>query len=126
MANTLGVAYDFEGDFVRNHEDEQTSMYYMQSIVMSDCVGEDAGFFRMVKSGGLQCNRCDLSMKPGFNRTVALLIFKDRPSTAAGVFSTLYPQTRLLEGFNLMGPIQVMNSRYTGSDFNFTVGKEDF
>ena len=58
---------------------------------MSDCVGEDSGFFRMIKSGGLQCNQCSLSMKEGFGRTEALLIFKDRPSTAAGVLSTLYP-----------------------------------
>ena len=29
VANTLGVAYDFAGDFLHDREDEQSSMYFM-------------------------------------------------------------------------------------------------
>ena len=50
VRNTLGVAYDLEGG---SADQEQVSMYYFKRLVMSDCAGEDSGFFRLLRSGGI-------------------------------------------------------------------------
>ena len=47
---TLGVAYDFEGGA---EQEEQSSMYFMKSIVMTNCAGPEVGFMRFVRSGGI-------------------------------------------------------------------------
>lgn len=53
IQNAIGVAYDLEGG---DADQEQVSMYYFKRLIMSNCAGEDAGYFRLLRSGGMQCN----------------------------------------------------------------------
>lgn len=73
---TLGVAYDFEGGA---EFEDQISMFFMKNIIMTNCVGAKVGFLRFVRSGGIQCNQCDLSYKAGFGTFTAISAFRNGP-----------------------------------------------
>ena len=105
--HTLGVAYDLEGG---DEADIQASMYYFKKLVMQNCAGEEAGFFRFVRSGGVQCNQCELSMRDIEDREDALIVFRDAPAARSTIFEDEYLYTRLLDGLNTLGPVQVLDS----------------
>ena len=50
VVGTIGVAYSLEGG---SSYDEQVSMYYFKKISLKDCVGEDAGYLKLVRSGAI-------------------------------------------------------------------------
>ena len=50
VISTIGVAYSLEGG---SSYDEQVSMYYFKKISLKNCVGEDAGYMKLVRSGGI-------------------------------------------------------------------------
>ena len=50
VLNTIGVAYNLEGG---SSYEQQVSMYYFKRIEMQDCTGEDAGYFSLLRSGGI-------------------------------------------------------------------------
>lgn len=120
---TLGVAYDFEGGA---EFEAQTSMFFMKNIIMTNCVGPDAGFLRFVRSGGIQCNQCDLSYRASFGRSAAISTFRNGPQSSRSVFDLDYPVQQLAEKFNEIAPVIVIASEYQGSAYNFTIGEESF
>lgn len=55
-------------------------MYFFKQISLKNCVGEDAGYFKLVRSGAIQCNTCDLYMDENLTRDGALEEFTFGPS----------------------------------------------
>ena len=120
--HTIGVAYDFEGG---RADQAQVSMYYFKRLIMSNCAGEDSGYFRLLRSGGIQCNQCDLSMDEDYDREKHIFKYLSTQFVTTErltVFDRNYPRERLLDGLNMVGSISVTDSRYTGGQFNFTIG----
>lgn len=114
VQNTLGVAYDLEGGRL---DQEQVSMYYFKRLTMFNCAGEDAGYFRLLRSGGIQCNQCALSMDSDYGREKHLTKYlsgESAPDARLTVFAEDYPRARLVAGVNMVGPVSVYDSRYTG------------
>lgn len=85
VRKTIGVAYNFQGG---DNYNEQFSMYYFRYLKMSDCVGDDSGYMRLLRSGGIQCNRCEMSMNQYLTRDSMIEQFsKPYDSQIASVFS---------------------------------------
>ena len=123
VISTIGVAYSLEGG---SSYEEQVSMYFFKSLTMKNCVGEDAGYMKLVRSGGIQCNECDFYMNEKWTREDALVEMWDGPSQKESVYNKAYLLTRITEGINPIAPIMVIQSQYTGQKFNFTLGNESF
>lgn len=101
-------------------------MYFFKSLSLKNCVGEDAGYMKLVRSGGIQCNECNFYMNELWNRELALADMFEGPSQKEAVYSREYLLTRITDGINPLGPIVVIQSQYTGQLFNFTLGNESF
>ena len=92
-------------------------MYYFKNLIMTNCAGEDSGYFRLLRSGGIQCNQCNLSMDKDYDREKHLVKYLGQAyvtSERLTVFDKDYPRDRLVDGMNMVGPISVYDSRYTG------------
>ena len=76
VINTVGVAYSLEGG---SDYDEQVSMYYFSRIKLFNCAGEDAGYFKLLRSGAIQCLRCEFRMNDRLSREFLLMEFVNGP-----------------------------------------------
>lgn len=88
VRKTIGVAYFLQGS---DNYLEQYSMYYFRNLKMADCVGDDSGYMRLLRSGGIQCNQCEMSMNQYLTRDSVIEQFsKPYDSQIASVFSYEY------------------------------------
>ena len=76
VVGTIGVAYSLEGG---SSYDEQVSMYYFEKIMLKNCVGEDAGYLKLLRSGAIQCLQCEFYMYERLSRETILLEFINGP-----------------------------------------------
>ena len=105
-------------------------MYYFKRLIMKDCVGDDTGYLRMVRSGGMQLNQADISMTENYDRIMAITNFIQGADQRKSVFDDEYMKNLLPNGINLLGSISVTSSEYTGDaendSFYFTFSADKY